>query len=231
MLGITPVRPKALASSSLREIFASVDHGSCPNFLNFHLHTVYSDGQLQPQELIEQAIATELTNLAITDHHTVAGYREARRFLEEFVQTVSIPFKLPDLWVGVEINASLLFTEVHILGYAFDPNEESISPYLQGKTTAGIDYQAKSVIDAIHEAGGIAILAHPARYRRSPEDLIPAAATLGIDGIETYYSYGNSNPWVPTPRQTEQVKALGDRFGLLHTCGTDSHGFRITSRL
>ncbi len=224
--------PQALLTSAkLRQIFASVHPQSCPNVLNFHLHTTHSDGQMQPHDLVKQAIALQVEHFAITDHHTVDGYFQAREFLAQTSEKIHHSSKIPKLHIGIEINASLLFTEVHILGYGFDPRHSLIDPYLQGKTTAGIDYQAKSVINAIHLAGGIAVLAHPARYRRSPEELVPAAAALGIDGIETYYCYTNSMPWKPSNRQTQQVKQLGDRYELLHTCGTDSHGSSISARL
>lgn len=219
------------ASSDLRQVFTSVEVSSCPNSLNFHLHTTYSDGRLQPEDIVSQAIALRMSALAITDHHTIDGYQIALNFLNNFAKTKSHSSNLPQLWVGVEMTASLLFTEVHILGYSFNPNHEAMQPYLQGKETAGIDYQARSVINALHCAGGLAVLAHPARYRRSPADLIPAAAALGIDGIETYYSYDNSDPWRPSPRQTEHIHYLGDRYNLLHTCGTDSHGLNITKRM
>ncbi len=219
------------ATSRLRNIFASVDAVSCPHRLNFHLHTVYSDGKMQPVDLIQQAIALRLSDLAITDHHAIAGYYIAKQYLEQSISQSNDPHSLPTLWSGIEVNASLIFTEVHILGYGFDPQHEAMHPYLQGKTTAGLDYQAISVIKAMHLAGGLAVLAHPARYRRSPEDLIPAAAALGIDGIETYYGYDNSDPWKPSPRQTEEIRHLAESHGLMHTCGTDSHGFKISKRL
>jgi DNA polymerase III alpha subunit (gram-positive type) len=69
---------------SLRQILASVDASSCPNLLNFHLHTVYSDGKLEPEDLIGQAIALNMSHLAITDHHTVSGYYQAVRHLANF---------------------------------------------------------------------------------------------------------------------------------------------------
>jgi predicted metal-dependent phosphoesterase TrpH len=219
------------ATTKLREVFASVDAVSCPHRLNFHLHTIHSDGKMQAEELIQQAIAMGLTDLAITDHHAIAGYYAAKQYLDNFASQSHSSRSLPTLWSGIEINASLIFTEVHILGYSFDPEHEAMQPYLQSKTTAGLDYQAVSVIKAIHLAGGLAVLAHPARYRRSPEDLIPAAAALGIDGIETYYGYDNSDPWKPSPRQTEEIHHLADIHGLIHTCGTDSHGFKISKRL
>jgi predicted metal-dependent phosphoesterase TrpH len=185
---------------------------------------------MQPEDLINQAIALKLSNLAITDHHTTMGYRVALRSLKKHIDE-NPQAQLPRLWSGIEINASLLFTEVHILGYNFDPDHEVMRPYLQGRTTAGPDYQAISVIQALHQAGGLAVLAHPARYRRSFEELIPAAAALGVDAIETYYGYDNNDPWRPTPKITEQVFTLVERHGLLHTCGTDSHGGKIVRRL
>jgi predicted metal-dependent phosphoesterase TrpH len=224
-----PLAERSLCSE-LKRIFASVEAHSCPSFYNFHLHTVHSDGQMQPSDVVDQAIELGMSHLAITDHHTVNGYRVAKQLLAQ-KQSNRPDRMLPQLWVGVEINASLIFTEVHILGYGFDPDHRAMQVYLQGKTTAGIDYQAVNVIAAIQQAGGIAVLAHPSRYRRSPEELIPAAAALGIDGIETYYSYDNSFPWRPSPVQTENVRRLGDRHGLLHTCGTDSHGVRINKRI
>jgi predicted metal-dependent phosphoesterase TrpH len=188
---------------------------------------------MEPEDAIDQAIALQMKHLAITDHHTVSGYFAAIAHLENCARQVSDRDidKLPQLWVGVEINASLLFTEVHILGYAFDPRHRAISPYVQGRNTAGLEYQAVSVINAIHAAGGIAVLAHPMRYRRSPQELIPAAAALQIDGVETYYGYDNSDPWQPSPKQTKLVRQLARDYDLLCTCGTDSHGSKITRRL
>ncbi|PZU94231.1 MAG: PHP domain-containing protein [Pseudanabaena sp.] len=219
------------ATTKLRKIFASIDAFSCPHRLNFHLHTVHSDGKMQAIDLIQQAISLSLSDVAITDHHAITGYCIAKHYLDHFASQSRDPHSLPNLWTGIEINASLIFTEVHILGYSFDPEHEAMQPYVQSKTTAGLDYQAISVIKAIHLAGGLAVLAHPARYRRSPEDLIPAAAALGIDGVETYYGYDNSDPWKPSPKQTEEIRQIADTYGLMHTCGTDSHGFKISRRL
>ncbi|NUN63648.1 PHP domain-containing protein [Pseudanabaena biceps] len=232
MVSQTPLLiSEPIATSRLRKIFECVDAMSCPHRLNFHLHTVHSDGKMQPADLIQQAIDLCLSDVAITDHHAISGYKIARQYLDRVTHQSQAPESLPTLWTGIEINASLIFTEVHILGYSFNPVHEAMQPYLQNKTTAGLDYQAISVIKAIHLAGGLAVLAHPARYRRSPEDLIPAAAALGIDGVETYYGYDNSEPWKPSPKQTEEIRQLAEIYGLMHTCGTDSHGFKISKRL
>jgi hypothetical protein len=91
--------------------------------------------------------------------------------------------------------------------------------------------RASQVIQSIQGAGGLAVLAHPARYKKSPVELIPAAVRLGIDGVEAYYCYSNLEHWEASPRQTQQVKALGQAYGLLQTCGTDSHGMSILKRI
>ncbi len=223
-------REAARNALALRRVFETTHAESCPTHYNFHMHTVCSDGKLHPETLIQQAIAIGLKGLAITDHHTVRGYQIAQSWLEEWQQ--QHPTRLsPTLWTGVEINANLLDVEVHILGYAFDPHHPSMMSYLLGNSAMNDDYQAENVIAAIHAAGGLAVLAHPARYRRSPEDLIPAASRLGIDGVETYYAYDNPSPWRTSPLQTVQVKQLSKTYNLLNTCGTDTHGLSLLQRL
>jgi len=124
-----------------------------------------------------------------------------------------------------------LDVEVHILAYAFQPEHFSLKPYLQRKITTDREYQAGNVIEAIHAAGGIAVLAHPARYRKSHFDLIPAAAGYGIDGVETYYAYNNPNPWKPSVIESEQIQNLAKEYGIFNTCGTDTHGLSLLQRL
>ncbi|MUG95535.1 PHP domain-containing protein [Scytonema sp. UIC 10036] len=218
------------SSEQLKYIFQSINALSCPMSFNFHMHTVHSDGKLQPSALMEQAIAIGLKGLAITDHHSIAGYQVAQNWLEQW-RWNHPGATAPQLWTGVEINANLLNTEVHILGYAFDVEQTSIRPYIQRKVTTGEDYQAANVISAIHEAGGLAVLAHPARYRRSHFDLIPAAAAAGIDGVESFYAYNNPNPWKPSVRESEQVQQLASEYHLFNSCGTDTHGLSLLHRL
>jgi len=222
----TGFSPTAQDRASLRQVFASITPESCPHSYNFHMHTVCSDGRLMPELLIQQALSIGLQGLAITDHHSVNGFRRAEQWL-----AAHTPADAPHLWTGVEITAQLLHNEVHILGYAFDPDHADLQAYLQGNAVRGDRAHAAVVIDAIHQAGGLAVLAHPDRYRSTAADLITAAADLGIDGVETYYAYNNPNPWHPSPRQTREVFTLGESFGLLHTCGTDTHGLNLLQRL
>ena len=225
----------------LRGIFETVDETSCPGELNFHMHTLHSDGQLSPDVLVEQAIHIGLKEFAITDHHTVEGYRNAKRCLEDWQwknpsrlhvngHRNSVK-RLPRLWTGVEITSKLADVDVHILGYAFKPYHRAIQPYLNSCSPTGYDQQAATVIQSIQAAGGLAVLAHPCRYRRSAEELVAKAAEYGIDGIETYYAYDNPKEWRPCPKKTPSMQQLAAQFGLLRTCGTDTHGKTLTRRI
>jgi predicted metal-dependent phosphoesterase TrpH len=209
----------------LRKVFQQVDGQSCPYRYNFHMHTICSDGRLAPAELIKQAVKIGLADMAITDHHSVQGYLMAVDLLAQY----KVPSP-PRLWIGTEITAYVANIDVHILGYGFDPQHLRLAPYLQGREADRDFTVAEKVIDAIHAAGGLAVLAHPSRYRRSAEELVGAVAELGIDGLETFYAYKNTDPWAPTPSETKRVQALAQRYGLFSTCGTDTHGADLLIR-
>ena len=231
MIAFSPsITPTARDNNSLRQVWRTINADSCPRSYNFHMHTICSDGQLTPLALIQQAMQIGLKGLAITDHHSIGGYFVAQKWLNQ-LNNERNPLVLPHLWTGVEITSNLQGVEVHILGYAFAPEHPALKPYLQGLTPQGKSAEASTVIDSIHQAGGLAVLAHPARYRRPAAELIPLIAYLGIDGVEAYYAYGNPQPWKPSKVQTEQVKHLALKYNLYTTCGTDSHGLNLCQRI
>lgn len=81
---------------------------------------------------------------------------------------------------------------------------------------------ADKAIDAIHAAGGVAVLAHPVHLALTPVDLehtLARFADLGLDGLETYHPDHE-------PGDTKQLTALAQQFDLLTTGGSDYHGSR-----
>jgi predicted metal-dependent phosphoesterase TrpH len=223
-------KPAAQDIAALRQVFATVHAASCPLSYNFHMHTVHSDGQLQPEAVVQQMLDRSLKGFAITDHHSVIGYRAAQCYLDTWQQN-NPDDPSPHLWTGMEITSILLEIEVHILGFGFNPDHLVLTPYQQGTAPEGDAAQAANVISAIRQAGGLAVLAHPARYRRPLEEVIPAAVRAGIDGVETFYAYNNPKPWQPSPQETELVQQLSNQYRLLNSCGTDTHGLSLLQRL
>ncbi len=81
---------------------------------------------------------------------------------------------------------------------------------------------AAEAIDTLHDAGALAVLAHPVQMRLESEVLDQAVARLrrlGLDGIETRHSDH-------TPADVRAFEKLAERFGLLTTGGSDYHGER-----
>ncbi len=72
------------------------------------------------------------------------------------------------------------------------------------------------VIEAIHEAGGVAILAHPGVYANYPE-MIDKLAAAGLDGVEVWHPKN-------TPEQVEDLLAITKKKKLLRTGGSDFCG-------
>lgn len=73
----------------------------------------------------------------------------------------------------------------------------------------------EEVLETVHAAGGIAILAHPALY--GDDTLIDRLLPLGLDGIEVWHPSADE-------AQTAALHALGKAKKLLMTGGSDFHG-------
>ena len=74
---------------------------------------------------------------------------------------------------------------------------------------------AQQAINLIHQAGGLAVMAHPGLTRA--DELIPRLADLGMDGLECFHSKHNGS-------LTEQYRSMATRLNLLITGGSDCHG-------
>lgn len=220
------LRPEA-QSHPLTAILRQVGPTTCPGRFNFHCHTTCSDGSLEPGDLASQAARIGLEHLAITDHHSDGAFGAASAC---FSALAAEGETVPHLWRGVEISALLEGCLVHVLALGFRDASPSLLPYLRGQALVGADLRAEAVVASIQEAGGLALLAHPARYRLPHQRLIAAAAALGFDGGEAWYDYDMQGSWAPTPIVCEAIAAdLLDR-GLLLSCGTDTHGLELNGR-
>ena len=74
---------------------------------------------------------------------------------------------------------------------------------------------AGEAIEMIHQAGGVAVLAHPGLNRT--DQVIPGVVEAGLDGIECFHTKHST-------ATSEHYLELADRFHLLVTGGSDCHG-------
>ena len=75
---------------------------------------------------------------------------------------------------------------------------------------------ALEAVELIHQAGGLAVIAHPGLNRS--DDIIPALVDAGMDGIECFHTKHST-------QMSERYLMIADKYNLLVTGGSDCHGF------
>ena len=93
---------------------------------DFHLHTLVSDGELTPVELLRHAAARGVTDLAITDHDTLAAYAWEGGAVFPEAERLGLT-----LTVGIEMDADLDGMEVHLLGFGLDRADAPLREHLE----------------------------------------------------------------------------------------------------
>jgi predicted metal-dependent phosphoesterase TrpH len=159
-----------------------------------HVHTDrYSDcGKMSPEAMARAAIERGLDGVVLTEHNRQWSPAEGLALQRQF----------PALKIlrGIEVSAA----EGHVLVYGVSsPDALAFYP----------DMPIVQLARAAHAAGGIVVLAHPARY----EESIPGAVYhAGIDGVELYSM--NIRMYMEAA-----VQGLDARLGKPGIAGTDAH--------
>jgi len=208
-------------TENYKELIKSFTKQDYENNVNLHIHSTFSDGELGVNEIVEQAKKKGLKHIAITDHNTLNAYLQTDVLEEEMV----IPAIEFDCWYGTVF--------LHMLGYGVDVNNKELQA-MCAKTKRGTEADwvrifsfkhPRTVINAIRNAGGIAVLAHPACCFTitSLDRLVKKLVKLGLDGIEVYYPYTRHLRIVKF-HSVHAVEKIADKYNLIKTGGTDEHG-------
>lgn len=187
--------------------------------VNLHIHTTYSDGEADACNIIEQAIKKGYKKISICDHNTVDAYLKTDILNNDII----IPAVEFDVWCG--------YVFMHLLGYGIDVNNKELqSFYAKTKKETEADIvriistrDIKKLISAIHNAGGIAVLAHPACcWALSLDRFVKKLMSYGLDGLEVYYPYKRHRGIIKF-RTAHHVEKIADKYNLIKTGGTDLH--------
>ena len=111
--------------------------------VDYHTHSLASDGALSPPELLSRARASGVTKFAITDHDTTAGYLSVKD---------SDDAKAVGLISGVELSCKWATASIHVVGLGFYP----LAPEMQSmiKTlTAARRARASKIASRLEKAG------------------------------------------------------------------------------
>ena len=248
--------------------------------IDLHTHSYYSDGLLSPKDVVKKAVNAGCDFFSLTDHDTLEGLEEAKKFAESFNMMFIN---------GVEISSQQNTQSIHIVGLGINPNEklllnglkknnqfrvdrakkiseglgkvgifgayekaralsrtgyitrahfaqmlikENICPnmpsvfkrYMTGKKPGAVKGEWASsfeVINWIHQAGGLAILAHPLRYKMTLtklKKLVKSLKLLELDGIEIVNSFSSAD-------DIRVSKMIADENEMLYSGGSDFHGW------
>jgi predicted metal-dependent phosphoesterase TrpH len=97
--------------------------------------------------------------------------------------------------------------------------DEAFDKYLKKGRPAWVPKTKMSAcegIELIHEAGGLAVMAHPGLNRT--DEIIPDLVDAGMDGIECFHTKHST-------AMSERYLEIADKYNLLVTGGSDCHGF------
>jgi len=122
------------------------------------------------------------------------------------------------------VHSSHIARELVRKGYA-ESVREAYSKFLKKGSKYRVDVKFPSAVEAIKaikKAGGVAVLAHPFLENYEKEfSMMKELVDAGLDGIELF-----SGSFRPDYFQTvaDESKRLADKYGLVLTSGSDSHG-------
>ena len=166
------------------------------------------------------------------------GY-EKDELLEDFCSTtnesrakagINMTEKVMEMGYGITVEEVLQYSKggiiyrphiMHALyerGYIKGILNEQYTEWFGKDGPAYFPFDYPDPIDAIaivKEAGGLAVLAHPAYYKNWA--CIPSLAAAGLDGIEVYHP-GHSD------MDKSALLAIADGYKLFPTSGSDFHG-------
>jgi len=97
--------------------------------------------------------------------------------------------------------------------------DEAFERFLKKNRPAWVPKFKMSAADAIaliHQAGGVAVMAHPGLNRT--DEVIPGMVEAGLDGIECFHTKHSAST-------SQHYLQLAGRFQLLVSGGSDCHGF------
>lgn len=248
--------------------------------VDLHMHSSASDGELAPCVLVKRAAANGVQMMALTDHDTIAGQKEAQKTAGEHGI---------DYVCGVEISVTWGGQTLHVVGLNIDPDHDGLNQglrdiqigrekraqkiarslmdeglpdllgpaksYARNPDLIGRTHFARAMVEAgicpdvnevfqrylvpgkpgyvahewatltqaaswIQNSGGVAVLAHPARYR------LNAMTQWAL--FEEFKALGGSAIEVVTGSHTEQEARRYQRVALEHgfsaSRGSDFHG-------
>lgn len=147
------------------------------NYIDLHVHSNASDGTLTPTEVVSRAIQNGLSAIALTDHDTIDGVKEAldtANKAKEAGQSIEII-------AGTELSVAYKGRDIHILGLFIDIQNRDFQNFLNHAKEERITRNLK-MIENLQNVG-IAITIED--LKRENEDTVITRAHFAKHLLET----------------------------------------------
>jgi predicted metal-dependent phosphoesterase TrpH len=181
--------------------------------VDLHTHTVFSDGQLTPEALVELAIERRLVAIAITDHDAIDGIARARAAAAGRIEIVP----------GIEVSTSQDSLDLHILGFFIDPSDSALGARLRRFRRERID-RVRAIVERL-ETLGVSIDVETVYANAGPgvvgrphvaTALIAGGHVKTVDDAFKRYLGARAEAFVPRPafHPAEAIAMISDAGGV-----------------
>jgi predicted metal-dependent phosphoesterase TrpH len=126
--------------------------------VDLHCHSTFSDGVLEPAELVARAHGNGVQVLALTDHDETSGLQAARTSAKALGMT---------LINGVEISVTWAGYTLHIVGLGIDPENANLVAGLEDIRT-GREARARAMGDGLARHGIDGVYEGATKYATNP---------------------------------------------------------------
>src|SRR5471030_700250 len=115
-------------------------------WLDLHMHSdISNDGEFSPKELMELCDQSSIKVVALADHNSVRGVKEAKLYADKFgIQLIP----------AIELDCTFRGVDLHVLGYGINPMyeefkkiEQSVEKQEQGTSKKRIEIVKKKGIE------------------------------------------------------------------------------------
>ena len=205
---------------------------------DFHLHTLVSDGDLQPDALLAEAARRGVTHASITDHDALGAYQWRDGGIFEAARRAGI-----ELTVGIEMDADLDGQEVHVLGYDIALDSRPLRRHLDHVRQARFE-RARREIGIVNEKLGAGSIHEGEIFVAGRETLMKPHFIHPLLDRGRFATYEEANAWyrqnvksgvsVPKPDIAEAIDLIhraGGWAALAHPGYYERDGHLITGHL
>lgn len=186
--------------------------------IDLHCHSTFSDGALNPEDLIQKALDHQIQCLSLTDHDTIAGYDLL------YLAAVSSSIKIIS---GIELSTRWKKYDIHMLGYCMEHTSDLMEVIEQQSQSRiiraqeiGVALKSAGVSDAYekarelagHERVGRPHFARVLVSEKKANDMATAFRRFLVRGKSAYVP----TQWISIQQAVEVIAKSGGKAVIAH---------------